>query len=55
MVSPQPTSRPEAAVRQIERASWLFTDRVDYRLAVGGGIAAWPVAALAIFLAPRYL
>ncbi|MER9584366.1 GlpM family protein [Mesorhizobium sp. M0276] len=36
-------------------ACWLFIDRVDYRLAVAGGIAIWLVAALAIFLAPRYL
>jgi uncharacterized membrane protein (GlpM family) len=34
---------------------WLFIDKVDYRLAVIGGIAVWLVAALAIFLAPRYL
>ena len=36
-------------------ACWLFIDKVDYRLAVVGGIAVWLVAALAIFLAPRYL
>ncbi len=36
-------------------ACWLFIDKVDYRLAVLGGIAVWLVAALAIFLAPRYL
>jgi uncharacterized membrane protein (GlpM family) len=36
-------------------ACWLFIDKVDYRLAVAGGIAVWVVAALAIFLAPRYL
>ena len=36
-------------------ACWLFIDKVDYRLAVAGGIAVWLVAALAIFLAPRYL
>ncbi|WP_245516966.1 MULTISPECIES: GlpM family protein [unclassified Mesorhizobium] len=36
-------------------ACWLFNERLDYRLAVLGGIAVWLVAALAIFLAPRYL
>ncbi|RWC18345.1 GlpM family protein [Mesorhizobium sp.] len=36
-------------------ACWLFIERVDYRLAVLGGIAVWLAAALAIFLAPRYL
>jgi len=36
-------------------ACWLFIDKVDYRLAVLGGIAVWLVAALAIFLVPRYL
>ncbi|MGX7872437.1 GlpM family protein [Mesorhizobium sp. ORM6] len=36
-------------------ACWLFIDKVDYRLAVACGIAVWLVAALAIFLAPRYL
>ncbi len=36
-------------------ACWLLIDKVDYRLAVAGGIAVWLVAALAIFLAPRYL
>ncbi|ESY72284.1 hypothetical protein X743_17380 [Mesorhizobium sp. LNHC252B00] len=42
----------------LSRFPWrllLFIDRVDYRLAVAGGIAIWLVAALAIFLAPRYL
>ncbi|MCZ8548101.1 hypothetical protein OOJ09_28325 [Mesorhizobium qingshengii] len=33
----------------------LVIDKVDYRLAVLGGIAVWLAAALAIFLAPRYL
>lgn len=36
-------------------ACWLFIDRVNYRLAMLGGIAVWLAAALAIFLAPRYL
>ncbi|MET2827299.1 hypothetical protein [Mesorhizobium shangrilense] len=36
-------------------ACWLFIDKVNYRLAVLGGIAVWLIAALAIFLAPRYL
>lgn len=31
----------------------LLVDRVDYRLAILGGLAAWLVAALAIFLAPK--
>jgi uncharacterized membrane protein (GlpM family) len=34
---------------------YLLIDRVDYRLAVAGGLAAWLVAAAAIFLAPRLL
>jgi uncharacterized membrane protein (GlpM family) len=36
-------------------ACWLFIDKIDYRLAMLAGIAVWLVAALAIFLAPRYL
>ncbi|MGX5831348.1 GlpM family protein [Mesorhizobium sp. 43Arga] len=36
-------------------ACWLFIDKVDYCLAVASGIAVWLAAALAIFLAPRYL
>ena len=36
-------------------ACCLFIDKVDYRLAVPGGIAVRLMAALAIFLAPRYL
>jgi membrane protein GlpM len=35
--------------------SWLLVDRVDYRLAILGGLVAWLVAALAIFLAPKFL
>jgi uncharacterized membrane protein (GlpM family) len=34
---------------------WLLIDRVDYRLAILGGLAAWLVAALAIFLGPKLL
>lgn len=36
-------------------ACYFLVGRLDYRLAVLGGIAIWLVAALAIFLAPRYL
>ena len=36
-------------------ACWLFIGKRDSRLAVAGGVAVWLVAALAIFLAPRYL
>ena len=41
--------------RLVLGACWLFIDKVDYRVAVLGGIAVWLAAALAIFLAPRYL
>lgn len=34
-------------------ASWLLIGRMDYRLAVLGGLAAWLVVALAIFLLPQ--
>jgi uncharacterized membrane protein (GlpM family) len=33
----------------------LLIGHVDYRLAVVGGLAAWLVAALAVFLGPRLL
>ena len=36
-------------------ACYLLIGRVDYRLAILGGLAAWLIAALTIFLAPRYL
>jgi uncharacterized membrane protein (GlpM family) len=36
-------------------ACWLLVGRLDYRLAVLGGLIVWLAAALAIFLAPRYL
>ncbi len=32
---------------------YLLIDRVDYRLAIVGGLVAWLIAAAAIFLAPR--
>lgn len=34
-------------------ACYLFIEWVDYRWAILGGLAAWLVAALMIFLAPR--
>lgn len=34
---------------------YLLIDHVDYRLAIVGGLACWLIAALAIFLVPRYL
>jgi uncharacterized membrane protein (GlpM family) len=34
-------------------ACYLLIGRVDYRLAIVGGLAAWLAAALVIFLAPR--
>lgn len=34
---------------------YLLIDRVDYRLAILGGLAAWLAAALAIFLGPKLL
>lgn len=34
---------------------YLLIERVDYRVAVIGGIAAWLVTAIAIFLGPRYI
>jgi uncharacterized membrane protein (GlpM family) len=36
-------------------ASYALSTVVDFRLAVLGGLAAWLVVALAIFLAPSYL
>jgi len=33
----------------------LLIDRVDYRLAIVGGLGAWLAAALTVFLAPRLL
>jgi uncharacterized membrane protein (GlpM family) len=33
---------------------WFAVDRVDYRLALLGGLAAWFIVALGIFLAPRW-
>jgi membrane protein GlpM len=33
---------------------YFAVDRIDYRLALLGGLAAWLVVALAIFLAPRW-
>ena len=35
--------------------AWLLADRVDFRLAILAALAAWLVAALAIFLGPRWL
>jgi uncharacterized membrane protein (GlpM family) len=35
-------------------ASYVLIGRLDYRVAVVGGLAAWLVAATAIFVAPRY-
>jgi len=35
--------------------AWLLSERVDYRLAILGALAAWLVAALAIFLGPNLL
>ncbi len=36
-------------------AAYMLIDRMDYRLAILAGLAAWLVAALAIFLGPRAL
>ena len=36
-------------------ACYLLADRIDYRFAILGGLAAWLVAAMAIFLSPRLL
>jgi uncharacterized membrane protein (GlpM family) len=36
-------------------ACYLLIGRVDYRLAIFGGLAAWLAAALVIFLGPRVL
>jgi uncharacterized membrane protein (GlpM family) len=33
---------------------YLAVDRIDYRLALLGGLAAWLVVALGIFFAPRW-
>jgi len=32
----------------------LLINRVDYRLAIAGGLVAWLAVAMAIFLAPRF-
>lgn len=34
---------------------YVLIHHVDYRLAILGGLAAWLVVALAIFLAPRFM
>jgi uncharacterized membrane protein (GlpM family) len=34
---------------------YFAIDRVDYRIAVLGGLAAWLIVALGIFLAPRWI
>ncbi|HEV7232972.1 MAG TPA: GlpM family protein [Sphingorhabdus sp.] len=34
---------------------YFLIDRFDYRVAIAGGVAAWLLAALAIFLGPRIL
>ena len=34
--------------------SYVAVDRVDYRIALLGGLAAWLVVALGIFLSPRW-
>ena len=34
---------------------YLLIERLDYRLAILGGLAGWLVAALLIFVAPRFL
>ena len=34
---------------------WLLVDKLDYRLAIAGGLAVWLVVALVIFLGPRFL
>jgi membrane protein GlpM len=33
---------------------YFAVDRLDYRLALLGGLAAWLTVSLAIFLAPRW-
>ncbi|MDB5610148.1 MAG: hypothetical protein JWP25_7048 [Bradyrhizobium sp.] len=33
---------------------YFAVDRVDYRIALLGGLAAWAIVALGIFLAPRW-
>jgi membrane protein GlpM len=33
---------------------YFAVDRIDYRIALIGGIAAWLIVALCIFLAPRW-
>jgi len=35
--------------------TWWLGHNLDYRLAILGGLTAWLVAALAIFLGPRLL
>jgi uncharacterized membrane protein (GlpM family) len=45
--------RSGVLITGLQRASEI--DRVDYRLAIVGGLGAWLAAALAIFLAPRLL
>jgi uncharacterized membrane protein (GlpM family) len=34
---------------------YVLIDKIDYRLAILGGLTAWLAAALAIFIVPRYL
>lgn len=36
-------------------AAWLLIGRMDYRLAILGGLAAWLVVAFLIFILPRSL
>ena len=36
-------------------ASYFLIDRMDYWLAIVGGLAAWLVAAVVIFVDPRFL
>jgi uncharacterized membrane protein (GlpM family) len=33
---------------------YFAVDRVDYRIALAGGLATWSIVALGIFLAPRW-
>jgi uncharacterized membrane protein (GlpM family) len=34
---------------------YFLVDRIDYRLAIFGGLIAWLVAAVAVFFAPRLM
>jgi len=34
---------------------YILVQYIDYRLAILGGLAAWLIAALAIFVAPRFM